>query len=65
MGFEIAGPIGLLVLVFSIYAILHVARSPAAPVLRVLWIAFILLVPVIGFLVWLFIGPREARSLFR
>lgn len=65
MGFEIAGPIGLLVLVFSIYAILNVARSSASTIIRVLWIAFILLVPILGFLVWLVIGPREARSLFR
>jgi hypothetical protein len=34
-------------------------------VARVLWIVFILLAPVIGFLFWLFLGPREERSLFR
>ncbi len=65
MGIEIAGPLGLLVLVFDIYAILNVARSPASSLTRVVWIALILIAPVIGFLLWLFLGPREERSLFR
>lgn len=65
MGIEIAGPLSLLILVFDIYAILNVARSQASSLVRVIWIALILIAPVIGFLLWLFLGPREERSLFR
>ncbi len=65
MGLHVAGPLGLLVLIFDIYAILNVARSQASSLVRVLWIAFILIAPIIGFIVWLVIGPREERSLFR
>lgn len=65
MGLEVAGPIGLLVLIFSVYAILNVAGAPVPTWVRVLWIAFILIAPIIGFLVWLVFGPREPRSLFR
>ncbi|WP_109259366.1 PLDc N-terminal domain-containing protein [Hyphobacterium indicum] len=65
MGIEIAGPLGLLILVFDIYAILNVARSQASSLVRVVWIALILIAPIIGFLLWLFLGPREERSLFR
>lgn len=65
MGIEIAGPLGLLILIFNIYAILNVARSPASSLTRVVWIALILIAPVIGFILWLFLGPREERSLFR
>lgn len=65
MGIEIAGPLGLLILVFDIYAILNVARSQASSLVRVIWIALILIAPIIGFLLWLFLGPREERSLFR
>ncbi|MBI1235659.1 MAG: hypothetical protein GC188_03140 [Alphaproteobacteria bacterium] len=65
MGIEIAGPLGLLILVFDIYAILNVARSAASSLVRVIWIALILIAPIIGFLLWLFLGPREERSLFR
>jgi len=65
LGIEIAGPLGLLILVFDIYAILNVARSPASSLTRVVWIALILIAPIIGFILWLFLGPREERSLFR
>ncbi|MEE2525822.1 PLD nuclease N-terminal domain-containing protein [Hyphobacterium sp. HN65] len=65
LGFELGGPIALLVLVFDVYAILQTARSNAGSVPRVLWIVFILVAPIIGFLFWLFLGPREQRSLFR
>jgi|TARA_R110002073_G_scaffold43998_1_gene122337 hypothetical protein len=65
LGIEIAGPLGLLILVFDIYAILNVARSQASSLVRVVWIALILIAPIIGFLLWLFLGPREERSLFR
>ena len=65
MGIEIAGPLSLLILVFDIYAILNVARSQASSLVRVVWIALILIAPIIGFLLWLFLGPREERSLFR
>jgi hypothetical protein len=65
LGIEIAGPLGLLILVFDIYAILNVARSQASSLVRVIWIALILIAPIIGFLLWLFLGPREERSLFR
>jgi Phospholipase_D-nuclease N-terminal len=62
---HIAGPLGLLVLIFDIYAILNVARSTSASMVRVIWIALILIAPIVGFILWLFFGPREERSLFR
>lgn len=65
MGIEIAGPLGLLILIFNIYAILNVARSAASSLTRVVWIALILMAPIVGFILWLFLGPREERSLFR
>jgi Mg2+ and Co2+ transporter CorA len=65
LGIHIVGPLGLLVLIFDIYAIMNVARSPASSVTRVFWIALILIAPLIGFIIWVFIGPREERSLFR
>lgn len=62
---HIAGPLGLLVLIFDIYAILNVARSTSASLVRVIWIGLILIAPIVGFILWLFFGPREERSLFR
>jgi hypothetical protein len=62
---HIGGPIGLLVLVFDVYAIMQIARSRYSGWVRAAWIALILVLPIIGFLIWLFVGPREGRGIFR
>lgn len=62
---HIGGPIGLLVLIFDVYAILQIARSRASGLVRALWIALIIVLPLLGFVIWLFFGPREGRGLFR
>lgn len=53
---------GLIVLVADVWAILNVVRSDASMGGALLWILLILLLPVLGFLIWLFAGPRAAES---
>ena len=60
MGRHVASPLGLLVFISDIHAILDVVRSTASSLVRVIWIALIL-----GFILCMFPGPREERSLFR
>lgn len=55
------GVIGFLVLVADIWAIVSVVQSGASTGGKVLWIVLILLLPVLGFLIWLFAGPRASR----
>ena len=59
MGIEIAGLGGLIVLVLSIWAIVNVVGSSASTGAKVVWTLFILILPILGFLIWLFIGPRS------
>ena len=61
MGMEF-GIGGLIVLIADIWAILNVVRSDVSMGTAVLWILLILLLPVIGFLIWLFVGPRAAAT---
>ncbi|WP_440997760.1 PLD nuclease N-terminal domain-containing protein [Arhodomonas sp. SL1] len=58
MGIEIGGLLGLLLLVAMVYAIVRIVQSGAGTGAKVLWIVFILLVPVIGLIVWLLLGPK-------
>ncbi|MBI1234223.1 MAG: hypothetical protein GC208_06940 [Alphaproteobacteria bacterium] len=44
---------------------MQIARSRYSGWVRAAWIALILILPIIGFLIWLFIGPREGRGIFR
>jgi len=65
MGFELTGPLGVVLVVLNVYAILQTAGSNAPAQWRALWIALILLLPMIGLIAWMFLGPRETRGMFR
>ena len=61
MGIEIGGLLGLIILIADIWAIVNVFGSGATTGSKVLWILLILILPLIGFLIWLLGGPRSAR----
>lgn len=56
------GILGLLVLVASIYAIYNVLTSGASTLAKLVWTVLILVLPVVGFIVWLIAGPRGGRA---
>ena len=58
MGFEFSGIVGLLVLVADVYAIVKTVQSRASTGSKVLWIVVVLVLPVLGFILWLLFGPR-------
>lgn len=58
MGIEVTGVIGLLVLVLDIWAIINILSAPASTGSKLLWILLILVLPVIGVILWFFLGPR-------
>ena len=58
MGFEIGGLLGLLIMIIDIWAIIKVAQSQASTVSKIIWIAVILLLPVLGLIIWYFVGPK-------
>lgn len=59
---EITGLGGLIVLVLDIWAIVSVVGSPASTGKKVLWVLLILLLPILGFIVWLVAGPRSVPA---
>lgn len=62
MDIEVGGIFGLLVLIADVWAIINVVGSHASISAKVLWTVGILVLPVLGFLLWLFLGPRSART---
>ncbi len=52
---------GLILLALDIWAIISVIGSNAPTLNKVLWTLAILLLPLLGFIVWLFAGPRASR----
>lgn len=53
---------GILVLIADIWAIVNILQSAADTAKKVVWTVVVLLLPVLGFILWYFMGPREGRS---
>ena len=54
-----SGILGFLVLVADIWAIWNIIQSRASTGSKVLWVAIVLILPLLGFVVWFFAGPRQ------
>jgi len=52
---------GLLVLAADIWAIVNIFQSRAGIGVKVLWTLLVLLLPVLGFIIWLIAGPKTAK----
>lgn len=59
---EYAGIGGVIVLALNIWAIISIFGSSASTGSKVLWTLLVLVLPVVGFIVWLLAGPRGAAS---
>jgi hypothetical protein len=61
MGIEIGGLLGFIILVADVWAIVKTVGSSASTREKVFWIVLILILPVLGLIIWLVAGPREAK----
>jgi hypothetical protein len=53
---------GVLVLIADIWAIVNILQSGADTGKKVLWTVVVVLLPVLGFILWFFLGPRTGKS---
>ncbi|HEX6396268.1 MAG TPA: PLDc N-terminal domain-containing protein [Steroidobacteraceae bacterium] len=56
------GFFGLLVLIGDIWAIINILQSSASNGKKLLWIVVVLLLPLLGLILWFFLGPRDGRT---
>ena len=52
----------LIVLIADIYAIVNVVQSNETTGSKALWIALIIILPLLGVLIWYFAGPKSASG---
>lgn len=52
------GFLGLIILALDIWAIANVVRSSSETGKKILWVLLILILPVLGLIIWGFMGPR-------
>ena len=56
--FHLSGFGGLLLLILDLWALVSILNSPRDTGAKVLWVLLVLLLPLLGFLLWLLAGPR-------
>ena len=59
---EFAGIGGFIVLILDIWAIVSILSSGASTGSKVLWTLLVLILPVLGFIIWLIAGPKSSRA---
>jgi succinate dehydrogenase/fumarate reductase cytochrome b subunit len=53
---------GLLVLAGDIWAIINIFQSSVSNEKKLLWIIAVLLLPLLGLILWYFLGPRDGKA---
>ena len=60
---ELSGIGGLILLVLDLWAIISIIGSSAGTGKKVLWCLLVIILPLLGFIIWLIFGPRtRSRS---
>jgi hypothetical protein len=62
MNFGYGGILGLLVLAGDIWAILNISQSSASNEKKLIWILAVVLLPLLGLILWFFLGPRDRKA---
>ena len=62
MNFGFNGLWGLLVLAADVWAILNIAQSSASNEKKALWIVLVVVLPLLGLVLWYFLGPRSGAK---
>jgi uncharacterized membrane protein len=58
---ELTGIGGLIILALALWAIISTINSNASTGRKVLWCLIVFFLPLLGFILWLFFGPRARR----
>jgi len=62
MNSSYGGIAGLLILAGDIWAILNIFQSSASNGKKLVWILVVLLLPLLGLILWFFLGPRDRTA---
>jgi hypothetical protein len=53
---------GILVLIADVWAIVNILQSGADTAKKVLWTVLVVVLPVLGFILWFFLGPKTGKT---
>jgi hypothetical protein len=61
MGYQ-GGLGGLIVLVADVWALINIFQSSADTGKKVLWTVLVIVLQVLGFILWYFLGPKTGKA---
>ncbi len=56
------GLLGVLILAGDVWAIINIFQSTASNEKKLFWIVAVALLPVLGLILWYFLGPRGGKT---
>jgi succinate dehydrogenase/fumarate reductase cytochrome b subunit len=59
LGYGYGGILGVLILIGDIWALINILQSSAANDKKLLWVVVVVLLPLLGLILWYFLGPRN------
>jgi len=62
MNFGYGGILGILILAGDIWAIINIFQSSVSNEKKLLWILAVVLLPLLGLILWFFLGPRDRTA---
>ena len=62
MPYGYSGLVGLLVLIGDVWAIINIFQSSASNEKKLLWTLVVILLPLLGLILWFFLGPRGGKT---
>jgi hypothetical protein len=61
MNFGYNGLLGVLILAGDVWAIINIFQSSVSNEKKLIWILVVALLPVLGLILWYFLGPRDGK----
>lgn len=62
MNMGLPGLWGLLILAGDVWAIINIFQSSASNEKKLIWIVAVVLLPLLGLILWYFLGPRNGKT---
>lgn len=57
------GLVGLVWTVLVIWAVINIIGSSASGLAKILWCLFVIVFPLLGMIVWFFVGPKSSSRI--
>jgi len=62
MNYGYPSVLGILILAGDVWAIINIFQSSVSNEKKLLWILVVALLPVLGLILWFFLGPRDGKT---